>query len=99
MCFKGSGNITSPSWVVGAWMFIILVQNVNAIIFNVYYPFSKFKQKTERATPLRWPRNGVVLIQIICLAFKAPHDLASVLPSRAIYALTQTLYPARLVLQ
>lgn len=25
MCFKGSGNITSPSWVVGAWMFIILV--------------------------------------------------------------------------
>lgn len=39
----------------------------------------------------------MVLIQIIHLAFKALYNLAPVLPSRVIYVLTQTLYPARLV--
>lgn len=49
----------------------------------------KSLNKRLRPIPLRWPRNGVVLIQMICLVFKALHDLAF----RVIYALSRTLLP------
>lgn len=76
VCFKGSGNSTSPeqgSRCMGVYYSCL---KCKCIVFNAYYHFIMFKRKTGRDQFPRWPRSGVVLIQIIYQTFKALHDLA-----------------------